>query len=160
MSLKINLRQLEDKDIHLKGELPAEDLKLETLDELIALRKPLLYDLNAQKVGQTLLIQGTLDLTLDCSCARCLKPFEQYISLADWALHLPLEGDDAPEIKDDSVDLTPYIREDILLEFPQRPLCEADCAGLADKSKSPGDTKDADSAPGSPAWSELNKLKF
>ena len=80
------------------------------------------------------------------------------IELDGWAAHLELEGEDKVPVKDDSVDLTPFVREDILLEFPQRPLCEMDCAGLADRSQTR--TKNADSAQSSPAWSELNKLKF
>jgi uncharacterized metal-binding protein YceD (DUF177 family) len=102
-----------------------------------------------------------LELTLDCACARCLKPFEQHICLKDWTLLLPLEGPEKVELKDDLVDLTPFIREDILLEFPQRPLCEMDCAGLAYRAETVAqETKNADSAHGSPAWSELNKLRF
>ena len=33
-------------------------------------------------------------------------------------------------IENDCVDLTPFVREDILLEFPQHPLCKPDCGGL------------------------------
>jgi uncharacterized metal-binding protein YceD (DUF177 family) len=72
---------------------------------------------------------------------------------------LPLEGPEKAAMKDDLVDLTPYLREDILLEFPQHPLCEADCAGLPNRPK-PNKTKGASQTEGSSAWSELNKLKF
>ena len=59
------------------------------------------------------------------------------------------------------MDLTPYLREDILLEFPQHPLCEADCAGLPNRAeKEAGSATGAGQTPGSPVWSELNKLKF
>jgi uncharacterized metal-binding protein YceD (DUF177 family) len=161
MSLQINLRHLDEKDLHLEGELPAAELQLETLDELIQVRHPLFYDLNAQKVGQSILARGKLELTLDCACARCLKPFEQRICLEDWALHLPLEGPEKVKLKDDHLDLTPFIREDILLEFPQRPLCDMDCAGLAKRSEAAAQkTTNADPPRSSPAWSELNKLKF
>jgi uncharacterized metal-binding protein YceD (DUF177 family) len=59
------------------------------------------------------------------------------------------------------VDLTPYVREDILLEFPQHPLCDAECRGLPNtvgKAKKPLKTSQTEA--GSPAWSELNKLKL
>jgi uncharacterized metal-binding protein YceD (DUF177 family) len=55
--------------------------------------------------------------------------------------------------------LTPYLREDILLEWPQHPLCEADCAGTPDRAKE-NKTKSASPTEVSSAWSELNKLKF
>jgi uncharacterized metal-binding protein YceD (DUF177 family) len=55
--------------------------------------------------------------------------------------------------------LTPYLREDILLEMPQHPLCEAGCAGLPNRAEQ-NKTKGASPTEGSSAWSELNKLKF
>jgi uncharacterized metal-binding protein YceD (DUF177 family) len=60
------------------------------------------------------------------------------------------------------VDLTPFVREDILLEFPRHPLCEPQCRGLpkmsAGKAKKSDGTGTTDV--GSPAWAELNKLKL
>ena len=100
-----------------------------------------------------------MELTLDCECARCLKPFQHRIDLAQWTAHLPLQGPEKVPIKDDLADLTPYLREDILLELPQQPLCQADCAGLPNRAKD-DKTKPAGQMEGSSAWSELNKLKF
>jgi uncharacterized protein len=158
MPVQVNLRHLEEKDIRLKGELPAAELALDNSDELIHVRRPLVYDVTAQEIGDAILVQGTLTLTLDCECARCLKPCQHVVQLSPWTAHLPLTGPDKVPIHDDLADLTPQIREDILLEFPQHPLCGADCAGLPNRSKEkkkgPGQTGN------SSAWSELNKLKF
>ncbi len=72
----------------------------------------------------------------------------------------PLEGEEAVSIKNDCVDLTPWVREDILLEFPQHPLCKPDCGGL--KKTSVGKArKTAGKEEAKPsAWAELNKLKL
>jgi uncharacterized protein len=160
MALLINLRHLEKDDVELEGELPASQLDLEGVDELVHVREPVHYELEAQKMESGILVQGKLSVTLDCECARCLKPFKHELEFEGWACHLPLEGDEKVEITNDSVDLTPYIREDILLGFPQHPLCEVECGGLqkkAAKSKKnagTGQTKETS------AWAELNKLKF
>ncbi|MGD1085983.1 MAG: YceD family protein [Verrucomicrobiota bacterium] len=161
MPLLINIRHLEEKDLRLKGKLPVSDLRLDAPDELVRARLPLLYDLTAHLAGRDVLVRGQLKIALDCECARCLKPFQFRLVLADWALHLPLDGPEKAALKNDSVDLTPYLREDILLEFPQHPLCEADCAGLpnrldanSEKKKQPSPTQSVS------AWAELNKLKF
>jgi uncharacterized metal-binding protein YceD (DUF177 family) len=158
MPVQVNLRHLEAKAIRLKGEMPVAELELGDFDELIHARRPLLYDLTAQKVGDDILIQGSLALTVNCECARCLKPFKHVIRLDPWTAHLPLTGPEKVPVHDDLADLTPQMREDILLEFPQHPLCGADCAGLPNRSKEkkkgPGQTDS------SSAWSELNKLKF
>jgi uncharacterized metal-binding protein YceD (DUF177 family) len=98
---------------------------------------------------------------LDCECSRCLKSFKQKVMLNEVAIHIPLEGDEKPEIKDDSVDLTPYLREDILLELPQHPLCGADCAGLPNRAdKTAKKLKGASQTPDAAVWSALNKLEF
>ncbi|HWD21043.1 MAG TPA: YceD family protein [Verrucomicrobiae bacterium] len=155
MPLRVNLHQLEEKDFYLEGEIPAEELSLEETDELVHLRQPLEYDLTVQKIDQSILVQGTLRARLDCECARCLKAFQETLELSDWTALLPLDGPEKVELKDDSVDLTPVLREDILLGFPQHPLCESDCAGLPNRiAPEPAQSENAS------AWSELNKLKF
>jgi uncharacterized metal-binding protein YceD (DUF177 family) len=162
MSLKVNIRHLELDEVELKGEVPAGELALDSPDELIKAKHPLRYKLMAQKTGRDVLVQGRLEIDLDCECARCLKPFRYKVKVEHWAAHVPLEGPEKAEIKDDCVDLTPYLREDILLEYPQHPLCEADCAGLPNRAgnKSAKQKKGADSTTGTSVWSELNKLKF
>ncbi len=162
MALLINLRHVQEKNLVLKGELTAEELEIENFDELIKTPIPLKYDLEAQLMDDGILIQGRLELALQCECARCLKAFEQVIEVEDWACHLALSGEEKAIVVNDCVDLTPYIREDILLSFPQHPLCEADCSGLP---KAPLNVKPRNSGAGqseetSSAWAELNKLKL
>jgi uncharacterized protein len=112
--------------------------------------------LEVQRLEANLLVQGKLHFVLDCECARCLKPFQRELNFDDWSLHLPLSGEDRAEIVNDSVDLTPYIREDILLAFPQHPLCESECGGLENPLATGADQIEEPSS----AWSELNKLKL
>jgi len=160
MSVEFNVRHLEDQNLHLEDEISASELDIDQLDELIHVRKPLHYDLEVEKMDRAILVQGRLDLKLDCECARCLKPFEYPLVLADWACHLPLEGDEKVTISNDVVDLTPYIREDIVLAFPQHPLCKLDCKGLENPHKGSAADAQHESELTSSAWSELNKLKF
>jgi uncharacterized protein len=156
--LSINLRHLDLKDLRLKGELSLEELDFQLQDELIRLSNPLKYDLEVEKLHDSILVRGDLRIVMDCECVRCLKPFKHAVELRSWACHLPLEGEDKVAIDNDSVDLTPYIREDMLLEFPQHPLCKPDCAGLKKKSKiQKADTMEKLKPS---AWSELDKLKL
>ena len=160
MPILVNLRHLEEDDVELKGELPVEELDLDVHDPMVRAQKPLQYRLDAQKMEHSLLMQGELHLALQCQCVRCLKDFEYRLDLPRWTRLLALEGEEKVPVDSDCVDLTPIVREDILLEFPQHPLCDADCRGLpkADagkvKKSGPGQTKDKS------AWAELDKLKF
>jgi uncharacterized metal-binding protein YceD (DUF177 family) len=138
MPVLFNLRHLDEKNVHLKGEISAEELDIENLDELIHIPEPLSYDIELQKLEQAVLAQGTLSLMLRCECARCLKPHPHPLKVEHWACHLPLEGEDKVSVVNDCVDLTPYIREDIVLAFPQHPLCDPECRGLAGTQKKPG----------------------
>lgn len=154
MPLLINLRHLENKDLDLHGDLEVEELDLNPLDELIHVGPPLEYRLAVQKVEQALLVRGSLQLKLRCECARCLKPFDYLLRLGDWTCLVPLEGEDAAPVVSDCVDLTPYLREDTVLAFPQHPLCESGCGGLA-ASPPKAELNSAASA-----WDELNRLKL
>jgi uncharacterized metal-binding protein YceD (DUF177 family) len=153
MSLKVNLRHLEAHELHLEGQLSPEELDFDLHDEMIRAEKPLDYDLRVEQVAHGILVQGKLELTLDCQCVRCLKSFEKKIELPHWTLHLPLEGEEKATVDNDCVDLTPFVREDILLEFPQHPLCRPDCAGLKKNMRGKAES-------GASAWNELDKLNF
>ncbi len=162
MPLKINLRHLEARTQRLTGELPVQELDLDIRDETIQTKRPLIYNLEAEQVEDGILLQGSLRLILDCECVRCLKPFQHTLKLDAWACLLPLTGDEPVPVVNDCVDLTPYLREDILLELPQHPLCNSECRGLpkkpVGKKKKSGAINQSEG--NLRAWSELNKLKF
>jgi uncharacterized protein len=161
MPLTINIRHLEEKDISIKGKLPAPELELDHADDLARARLPLYFDLTARLTGRDVLVSGRLEMVLDCECARCLKPFPFRLKIPDWLLHLPADGPDKPVLNDDLLDLTPYLREAILLEFPQHPLCDGNCAGLPSRADGGNEQeKRAGRTPETSAWAELNKLKF
>ena len=161
MPISVNLRHLEAHDVRLQGELPIAELDVDTRDEVIQATRPLKYDLEVQKLENNLLVRGQLELTLDCQCVRCLKPFKFPVRIVDWAIDVPLQGDEAVNVINDCVDLTPLVREDILLAFPQHPLCDPECGGLPGKSVGQAERGDAGKTEtGSSAWAELNKLKF
>jgi uncharacterized protein len=155
--LKVNLRHLEEDGLKMTGELPVSELDLDIHDELIHVEKPLRYKLAVELLNDAVLVTGTLTLPLECECSRCLKKFATELKLKGWALHLPLEGEDKVAVENDCVDLTPWVREDILLDFPQHPLCKPDCAGL--KSKTAHKVQ-AVEKPDLDVWAKLDKLKL
>ncbi len=160
MPLLINLRHLVRASLVLKGELSAEEIELDSLDELIRVPHPLVYDLEVDKLEDSVLVRGRLGLVLACECARCLKAYDHPVVLENWTCYIPLEGQEKATVVNDSLDLTPYLREDILLAFPLHPLCGSNCSGLAypPKTKKKGSARG--SAVVSPEWAELNKLKL
>jgi uncharacterized protein len=161
MPLLINMRHLEAHNLTLEGKLQVEELDMDTGDEVERVEQPLTYHLEAQLIEGGLLVQGSLRLPLACQCVRCLKPFTLNVVVEDWTRHFMLEGEEAIPVVNDCVDLTPYVREDMLLEFPQHPLCSPDCGGLPSTFIGQAqNTSQGQPVEGSPAWDELNKLKF
>jgi uncharacterized protein len=160
MPLTINLRHLENRNLELQGELPLAELDLDVRDEMIHVTQPVEYDIEVEKLDDALLVQGELRVALECECVRCLKKFKRELDLENWTLHLPLSGEDAVPVNNDCVDLTPWVREDILLGFPQHPVCKPDCGGLkkASVGKARKTVGKEESKPS--VWVELNKLKL
>ena len=158
MPLIVNLRHLEEHNAVMHGELPVDELDMDTRDAMIQVTQPLQYDIEVQKLEGSLLVRGVLQQALECQCVRCLKPFTHKLELNPWTCHLPLEGEERTVIVNDCVDLTPFAREDMLLEFPRHPLCKLDCSGLKE-TKTGKARKTADEIAPS-AWVELNKLKL
>src|SRR5678815_1805879 len=99
--LSINLRHLEDQTLRLQGECSAAELELESGDEMITLPEPLKYDVEVQSMEGALLLQGRLEMPLECECVRCLKRFRQVLRVDDWICHIPLEGEEKALITND-----------------------------------------------------------
>lgn len=158
MPLIVNLRHVEEHPVALKGELPVDELDMDTRDEMIRVARPLRYDIEIQKLERGFLVRGSLQLTLECQCVRCLKPFTRKLELKPWTCHLPLEGEERVTVVDDCADLTPFVREDMLLEFPQHPLCKPDCGGLKETKAGKARKTVDEIAPS--VWAKLDKLKL
>lgn len=160
MPLLVNLKQLEDRNEQLTGELPVDELGLDFRDEVVEFALPLKYQLEAQHLQDSLLVSGSLELPVTCACIRCLRPMPEVLRVRNWACHIPLEGEDRPPIVRDSVDLTPYIREDMVLALPTHPVCRDDCPGLAGKTKPPLRAAVGKAETVASPWDVLNKLKL
>ena len=96
-------------------------------------------------VGEGLLVTGTVSTTIECVCGYCLKPYQLLVENREVCHYY--ENPLKPEI-----DLTPDVREDILLNFPQSLVCGDDCEGSGIDSGAPG------GAGNNGRWGELDKL--
>jgi len=160
--LEINVCHLERGPISLQGEMEIEFLDPDPRDDLVQYPDRLQYDLTVEQFGDGVVIQGRLALPLRCVCVRCLRSFDRVLTLASWSCFVPLEGEERAAVTHDLVDLTPYVREDILLALPQHPLCEPGCCGLppAPRNEIPDAGRDRPVAHDVSVWAELDKLKL
>lgn len=113
------------------------------LDDDLKLTNPLQGEVRLRRINQGILVDGTLDLTLDATCHRCLKKFEhpvhvildeRFFPTIDivTGLRLPVSDEEDVFLIDDHhiLDLSEAIRQRILLAMPMVTLCKEDCAGL------------------------------
>jgi uncharacterized protein len=160
MKPRFSLYEIEDQQLRIEGQLLPEELAIGEVDELIHIHEPLQYDLTVEKLGESLLVQGTVRVVLHCECARCLRPFTLTLDWPEWTAHLPLKGEESVTVTDGEVDLTPILREDTLLRFPQHPLCEPECGGLARQHAGKTNETSGSSLESDSVWSALNQLKL
>jgi uncharacterized protein len=161
--LAVSLRQLEQDDaLELRGEVDAAQLQIESFDEVIEIAGPLRYDLTVEMHGDALLVMGDLVLPLKCTCVRCLGPFLHEVELGGWSALAPLGGEEGLQILGDWVDLTPLLRDDVVLAFPQHPLCKPECSGLPNPKPGGQSASGTESVGGDGAsqWAALDQLKL
>jgi len=162
MPILVNLHHLEHQPLELNGVLPATELDIADRDPAVRLLRPISYALRIEHIGGSLEVSGWLEATADCLCVRCLKGILLPVRLDPWAAVLPLTGDEAVPVNHYAVDLTPVVREDIVLALPQHPLCEPECRGLSaarpDVAAKP--SGDRPPAGGVSPWDTLNKLQI
>ena len=159
MSLKVNLRLLEKESIQLDGDILGSELAPDFHDELMRLSHPVEYELTVDRQSESLLVTGTLRTHVDCECSRCLKSLVLSLQVDEFSVLSPLEGEEALSVDGDFADLTPAVREDILLSLPTNPLCGPDCRGLKPKGQS-RELQVREQAEPNSAWSALDNLKL
>lgn len=101
----------------LTGHLPPENYELPLKE--YGSWDPIAYHLIATRTEDECLIAGTLSTTIHPPCARCLDTIHIPIQIPNFSHTYKIQGDKA-------IDLTPDIREDILLDLPLAPRCQLD----------------------------------
>jgi DUF177 domain-containing protein len=151
--VKVHLRQIHPEGLHLEGEeeCPIPDLAAED----VRCTKALQYALDLGISEGALWATGSLTQPVELRCVRCLEPFPFDIEAKAFSIHLDLTG---PEL----VDLTPYVREDILLNLPAHPHCDREGGRVcpATKSTAAGVPTPEGDGKRQPDWSVLDKLKL
>ena len=146
--MKIHLKQIPAQGLHLDGD---EDCPIQDLEaQGIHCAGPLHYGIDVGVTGGALWARGSLSQPVELRCVSCLEEFVYKIQIAAFAVHTELRG---PE----TVDLTPFVREDLLLNLPAHPRCDRD-GGRICKAKRP-ETAEQDAKRKSD-WSALDKLKL
>lgn len=153
--MKVHLNQIPPEGLRLEGDEDHDILELN--DALITVLSPVHYALDIGLSEGGLFATGTLSVNLEMECVRCLGKFQRTFEYDRFAMQLELTG---PEM----IDLTPAMREDILLALPTHPHCDWDgetiCSGIRLASAGNTLTDNNTSSDPSKAWDALDKLQI
>jgi uncharacterized metal-binding protein YceD (DUF177 family) len=151
--VKVHLKQIPPEGLHLEGE---EDCLIPELEsDGVRCAGPMQYKIDVGVAEGSLWANGSLKQPVELSCVACLEKFIHQIKVPAFALHTELRG---PE----TVDLSPFMREDLLLNLPAHPRCdrEGGRSCKATKVDKPEPAKQQPAAKREHDWGELDKLKL
>jgi uncharacterized protein len=136
------LKQPMGESVEYKVEEDPVDPRGENAELLDAQITAIDADITAIHTNPGALLEGDARATVAQECARCLKPIdspvearfvEQYYTVlnVETGAAMPEPPLDAKTIGSDfRIDLTPLLREEVILATPIAPLCRPDCKGL------------------------------
>lgn len=120
----IDIARLNPEGEDLVGEDPSDILEWDETEDLIHPAAPVHYKLHASITSGELLLRGSVKTRFEGICARCGGPLDLEVQDDEFCEFLPV----TPDMQE--LDLTPYLRESILLALPSHPVCRPDCKGV------------------------------
>jgi uncharacterized protein len=171
----VDINKLRDRG---KPLLIVEDFtvgEIDVADDISRLRRPVHSELQLSLLGEQVHVEGLLGAELELTCSRCLKSFESSIEKKfelDYRPD-PMLGEKGDEFsltysdldigfyRDQQVDVTALISEQVVLEIPMKPVCQEECKGLCDQCGADLNKGDCDCQPRSvdPRLAVLAELK-
>src|SRR6516165_12163308 len=104
--MKVHLKQIPAEGIHLEGKEKGDIFQLQ--DDQVHPVGTVEYSLDIGMSGSSLFATGEIGVDFELVCVSCLKRFVYPVQISNFATQIELTGAEL-------VDLTPSLREDILL---------------------------------------------
>lgn len=147
--IAVHLRQVPPEGQRLEGEEDAGFLDLADIGAKAA--GPVRYNLDVGLSGGGLFATGRVSVAVELRCVACLQPFVFEAQVDPFAAQVEIDGREL-------VDLTPLVREELLLALPNHPRCDSisghSCPYQRPEPSGVGTQQSTESA-----WDQLDKLK-
>ena len=151
--LVIDVARLDPDGEAYEGTL--DDAVLDLNDEYLKPFAGIRYALDVRRIGQELLVRGTLEQDFDAVCSRCGGDFDFTVKVPNFMTSLEVDE------KSEFADLTDELRESIILHLPTYPVCREDCRGICPtcgKNLNEGDCSCVGEC-GDDRWNVLDSLR-
>lgn len=119
--MKINVNQISPEGLSLEEDIPAQELDLDT--DLVKFRQGIKVKAQISRITNAVTVDLFFSGTAAIECGRCLQDYRQ-----DFQKKIRLNYQVTSF--DQEIDLGPDIREEIILDYPLKPLCQSACKGL------------------------------
>ena len=141
---QFNVAQLLKEPTGATRHYQIETLITNPISDDVEFNSPITGDVKFLRTGADILVTGLLETIIQKNCSRCLTPFEAPITveleeqfyptidvISGGVLPPPLEADEANRIDEYHIlDLSPVVRQGLLIESEGVRYCRADCKGL------------------------------
>lgn len=122
--MDIQVNRIPPEGLLLREEIEPKGLDLDA--DLVKFRSPIKIEAEASLITNALAVRLALTVLMRINCSRCLSEFDAVLKKN---IKLNYQVDKTVQ----HIDLNPDIREEIILEYPIKPLCSVNCKGLCPK---------------------------
>ena len=122
--MKIDINKILLEGLTLEEEINPSALDLET--DIVKFLEPIKIRAEVSKITNAVTVNLSLSGSIHLNCSRCLREFNVALKKI---LRLNYHVDRTEPI----IDLDQDIKEEIILDYPIKPLCNPDCKGLCPK---------------------------
>ena len=122
--MKIDINKILLEGLTLEEEINPSALDLET--DIVKFLEPIKIRAEVSKITNAVTVNLSLSGSIHLNCSRCLREFNVALKKN---LRLNYHVDRTEPI----IDLDQDIKEEIILDYPIKPLCNPDCKGLCPK---------------------------
>lgn len=120
-------------------------------------------DLTLEALNEGIVARGMVGVPWVGECRRCLREIVGRLAVPVLEVFEdePVDGETS-KLDHDKIDLEPLARETVLLELPQSPLCQDDCAGLCAECGADRNVEDCGHTlePTDDRWAALRDITF
>ncbi|HTZ11499.1 MAG TPA: DUF177 domain-containing protein [Candidatus Margulisiibacteriota bacterium] len=119
--MKIGISKIPLEGLRVTEELSPKALDLDT--DIVSFSSPVKAEAVLSRITNAITADIKLSAKLRTQCSRCLKEYEVDFN-KEFTLNFSTEG------MGNFLDLDPDIREEMMLDYPLKPLCKDSCKGL------------------------------
>jgi uncharacterized protein len=139
--MKINIKDLISELTEFTFDVPAPEFNFSAQEAILT--EEVHVEVKVEKMRKDILLRGNINTRLELECSRCLEKFlypvnENFQTIfqpfsprtTEEEVELVKEDLDVAFYKEDIIDLTEIVREQILLSIPMIAVCDESCLGL------------------------------